>query len=300
MDASRKPILGLTAADFEGKFHGQPVKILSVAPDSRPRRIVILLDSSASMRGEHGNYEWQMARAMAEHIALEGLPNTQVALLLFSNNVTEQVDFTQGRKAVAERLEQIGMQRDFVKTSVRGQTALLDSILSALHLLETPTSADLIYAITDGEDNRSHAKIKDVERALEVAGVRFYASLFSTGFAGPGVRVSRLPGITSPEEIAEIARATGGGTLGLIGMTPSGYVNYQLSDEQKREFSDALQRLYLAMIQNYRVEVQLPEPVKKWPDWTLRLSNEKRKRFKDAQVGYPLILAPCAAPVAQD
>ena len=298
VDAVRKPMEGLTPADFEARFHGQPVHILSVAPDNRPRRIVVLLDASASMRGL--DHEWQLARAMAAHIAREGLPNTQVAFILFSEKILEQIDFTQGKRAVAARLDQIGQQRDFAKTRVRGRTALLDLILAALRLLDTTTSADVIYAITDGEDNTSRSNKKNVERALLAGGVRFYASLFGPEVGGPGVRIHYGPGVTSPQDIAEMAAATGGGVLGPVGVTPSGYVNYRLTDEQKRAFSDALQRMYLAMLLNYRVEVEFPQPVKKWSDWTLRLSSEKRRQFKDAQVSFPSRLAPCAAPASNN
>ena len=97
-----------------------------------------------------------------------------------------------------------------------------------------------------------------------------------------------------------MAAATGGGVLGPVGVTPSGYVNYRLTDEQKRAFSDALQRMYLAMLLNYRVEVEFPQPVKKWSDWTLRLSSEKRRQVKDAQVSFPSRRAPCAAPASNN
>ncbi|MBZ5539616.1 MAG: VWA domain-containing protein [Acidobacteriia bacterium] len=286
----------MTPVDFEAKFRGQPVHILSVAPDNRPRRIVILLDVSGSMHGGRSGREWELARAMAAHIALSRLPNSEMALILFSDKIIEQVDFSQGTKLVTERLNQIGAQRDYTKKNVRGTTALLDSILAGFRMLDAPTSADVLYAITDGGDNKSHSKVRNVERTLVSAGVRFYASLFSSEF-GPGVQAL---GTTSPEDIADIAKATGGEVLGMVGVTPAGDVDYQLTDERKRAFSDALQRMYLAMLLNYRVEVEFPQPVKKWSDWTLRLSSEKRRQFKDAQVGFPSRLAPCVAPASNN
>ncbi len=95
---------GLTSSDFQGKYRGQPVKVLSIRHDNRPHRIVILLDISRSMRGEMGGREWKMASTVAAHIGQSDLKNTSFALLLFSDSIREQTDFSHGNSAVMNRL----------------------------------------------------------------------------------------------------------------------------------------------------------------------------------------------------
>jgi len=67
----------LTPSDFEAKFYGQPVKILSIVPDDLPHRVVILLDASGNMA-----HVWKPALAAASDLAETPLPNVQVALIV--------------------------------------------------------------------------------------------------------------------------------------------------------------------------------------------------------------------------
>src|SRR5215469_2777045 len=72
-----RTIHGLTPSDFEAKFYGQPVKILSIVPYDRPHRVVILLDASGNMA-----HVWKPALAAASDLAETPLPNVQVALIV--------------------------------------------------------------------------------------------------------------------------------------------------------------------------------------------------------------------------
>src|SRR5260370_28942747 len=44
-DKLNLPIQGISTADFEAKVHGKPIKILSLAPDPRPHRLLLILDT---------------------------------------------------------------------------------------------------------------------------------------------------------------------------------------------------------------------------------------------------------------
>src|SRR5712664_4380893 len=48
-DKLNLPIQSVSPSDFEAKVHGKPVKILSLAPDPRPHRLVLIMDTSGSM-----------------------------------------------------------------------------------------------------------------------------------------------------------------------------------------------------------------------------------------------------------
>jgi hypothetical protein len=280
---------GLTAADFQAKFRGQPVKILSIHPDTRPHRIVILLDTSGSMLGESAGQEWKITSAIAAHIGQSGLRNTSYALLLFSDKVHEQIDFSQGNSAVANRLLDIWSDPSYAKKNVRGTTALLDTILSAVRLLGVSGSSDSIYVISDGGDNRSRSHLQDVRNALVTAGVRLHVTLL-----GPEIPLyAHLPQESeSAEGLLDLVDDSGGLIVGPLGLGNSGY---NLAESQRRVLAARLFLMYRGMTANDLVDIELPQSVDKWRKWSLELSPKIKKLYKDLWIAYPHELAPCSA-----
>src|SRR5260370_7462006 len=55
-DRNGAPVEGLTASDFRAEFRVKPVRILSVANDDRPHRIVSLLAATATTLYLHHAY----------------------------------------------------------------------------------------------------------------------------------------------------------------------------------------------------------------------------------------------------
>src|SRR2546429_6178011 len=114
----------------------------------------------------------EIARAIATHLVDAHLANTSLALLFFSDQVHEQIGFSDGTPTLAKRLLDISANPDYVKKNVLGKTALYDAVLAALHLLDAPGFSDSIYLISDGGDNKSRSNQRDVRRALVSSGVR--------------------------------------------------------------------------------------------------------------------------------
>jgi len=48
-DAQNLPLLNVSISDLEARVHGKPVRIVSLEPDPRPHRLVLVLDISGSM-----------------------------------------------------------------------------------------------------------------------------------------------------------------------------------------------------------------------------------------------------------
>ncbi len=292
-DQNGSPVRDLTAADFQAEFRGKPAQILLFTPDTRQRRVAILLDASGSMKGPTGEGMWDLARALASHIAETRMRNTSVALLIFGDNVYEQHDFSQSAEIIADRLRGIASNPSYVKKEVRGRTALLDTIMVALRLLAPPRSDDVIYAITDGGDNSSHVGWDRVKRELLSSGVRFNASIVNTG-SEHGPTPEELKG---PSDLRTLASATGGFAFEPIPQSPLGPVR-QLDEKGRKAVGDVLVSLYRLMLENYLLEVELPAPVDKWRGWKLEISKEKRRQLKNAAVAYPHELGPCSQPIA--
>jgi hypothetical protein len=288
-DRNGAPIRDLTVADFQAEFRGKPARILSLAPDTRPRRLVILLDASGSMAAGEGDRPWNLARVLVSNIAATRMRNTSVAVLIFGDKIYEQHDFSQNSEMIADRLREIVSDPAYVKKEVRGRTALLDTIMAALHMLAPPRSDDVIYAITDGGDNSSHIRWDQVKRGLLSSGVRLYASVIT-----PDLGRGRTPEeLNGPSDLRALADATGGLIFESIVPPPIGIVRHKLDEKGRKALNANLLRLYQLMLENYLLEVEIPVPVDKWRRWKLEISKEKRRQFKEAAVGYPRELGLC-------
>jgi uncharacterized protein with von Willebrand factor type A (vWA) domain len=181
LDSHEHVIYGLAPSDFSIKARGQPARVLSISPDNRPHRIVVLLDESGSMASSLDGRAWEVAREIALHIAQSNLENTSLALMIFSDKVHEQIGFSQDNTAVLARLQEIGADPSYVRKNLRGQTATYDAILSAVRLLDFSDSSNSIYLISDGDENRSQSKFGDVNNALGTRNVRLHLTLLASG-----------------------------------------------------------------------------------------------------------------------
>ncbi len=291
-DRNWTPASDLKPGDFHAEYRGEPVRIVSVVPDTGRHRIVIVMDASGTLGPEVSPGKWQLALALASHLAASGMPNTSFGLLIFNDSVREQIDFSQRSGAVAERLRQIGADSRFQKTSIRGKTALWDAVITGSALLPDPTPADAFYLITDGGENASRAGSSEVRRRLAISGCRVFVALLA---AGPFGNRSPTPEESNgPLEMDEIAHSTGGALFGPVMQVPSGIGLASGDFDQKLTALDALRRFYQTILGGYRVEIQLPKPVDKWREWKLGLSKERAAQLKHAQVGYTRDLAPCS------
>ncbi len=281
---------GLVPSDFRGKYRGKPVQIVSLATDDRSRRIVILLDVSGSMNAAEVGRKWPLAWALALHISETAMPNTRLALLIFNEKIVERIDFAQGNAAVAKRLQQIAIDKTYSKSHIKGRTALRDTILEGLHILESPTMNDSIYVITDGGDNASRHGQQEVLRAFIAAGIRLFASLITLT---TNTRLAPPEEFSGPHDLKELIRATGGYPIAVIGTSPFGVPRFNFDSQGRQALAAAASELYRLMTENMRMTVRLPDPPDKWRHWELRLSEQREREWKGAQITYPTELPPC-------
>jgi hypothetical protein len=295
LDREGTLVTGLTAANFRGEFRGQPIKILSATVDSSPRRIVLLLDASGSMTTEKG--KWELAHRAVEDVVLFGRGNDAIALLLFTGKVNERVDFTQGRRAVADSLAAV---RAGSGAAHQGSgTALLDAIAEGLILLGSPRTGDVIYAVTDGQDHSSHVKPRRVEMALECTGVRLFLFLFRSSLKDyPFAWILSPAGtVAGPDRIRQFVETTGGNWINLlpVGHGIRGKEGFEATEAELSAVGGAARQLYAQMAEVYRLDVALPMEVDKSRQWKLEVVDEQGKKRKDLKLIYPRRLAPCVA-----
>jgi hypothetical protein len=278
-DLGGRLIDGLAVTDFDAKLSGKPVKFLSITPDRRRHRVVILFDASSSMR-----QGWRQSLAPASDLAETRVPDTQMALIIFNETVTEQVDFAAGQRAVVERLRQIITDTKYETKSVRGKTALYDALLAGLRLLGPATSADILYLVTDGGENSSRVHLSEFDRLISSSGVRLFVSLVHDVRNYPEASPEETYGIT---DLNDVVNRTGGEMFSPfangIAKTPN----------EIHQFGDRMYSYYRRMFETYLLEVEFPEPVAKNRSWELKLSKELRELRKDLIITYPTKLAGC-------
>ena len=146
LDSHGSAIRDLTKENFRVRVNGKPAKVLSAEYSLAPRRIVVLLDTSGSMAGNTTDTKWQIAREAAAEVVAATPGSVPIAFLGFSDRINSTFAFEQGRSAIADWLRQRSSQRK----NLKGRTALFDSTVAAIKLLQPLQPGDSIYAITDG------------------------------------------------------------------------------------------------------------------------------------------------------
>ena len=312
LDANGKFVSGLTAESFHVRLHGHPVKVLSEGTNSSPRRIVLVLDTSASMLASDPAI-WKPTLVIAKTL-VEGLPpQDSIAFVSFASRVEQQIDFTRDRTPILQQLDELqGGKRAFSK-KMRA-TALWNSVLESLRLFDSPQIGDSIYVISDGDDDLSRAGPSDVENALLAARVRLFA-LFPPGVPRPPMsgyldRAGPLQAamdLEEPEDMTVSApspqRTQGESDLGEIAKMTGGALlaSYQPSlDKDTRpltpaQLGAALDRLRSATDQLYQLEVELPQPPDKHPDLRIEVADQRQKIKDPLVLLYPRKIRPCGA-----
>jgi hypothetical protein len=277
---------GFGISDISLKSRTFGVKGISVEPDSRFRRVVIALDVSGSMAGD-----WKIVTEFMRHVALINTTRTQFALVLFSDRILESIDFSRDRGAVQHRLEEISDDPKFGKQTVHGRTALFDALQSGFLLIDSPTSADVLFVITDGNDTASRARGDDILQMLIPPMVRVFALLFEH-------RRNVLPGLELPpaKDFRDLVYESGGGVFGPILIENSGHFTLSNPDLLDRPIPDELMDFYRTMLENPVLTVQTTPASDNAASLDIALSTEGRKHWKHANLLYPHLIGTC--PVA--
>ena len=149
----RRPVVGLTAADFELRDNGVPQEVTDVAYEKLPVDVTMLLDVSASVTGSVLD---ELRRALRQVRADLG-PADRLRLLAFNMRIRRLVDFTQPAADVDQALAAL---------RGGGSSAVFDALAVALASDDTPGRRRLIVLFSDGQDSSS---ISDADALLDVA-----------------------------------------------------------------------------------------------------------------------------------
>jgi hypothetical protein len=279
-EKTNQPIDGLTASDFQARVRGREILIRAVAPAPVQRRILFVLDRSASMTSTM--YEDSLERFKPNSLekltledALSAVPSSdRVAFRAFAGKYSKQTEFMQPSAAPGRVPEILSW-----KPKGRGpkwKTALWDNLDAALRMLTPHKPGDVIVAISDGGDNMSRLSEGKVREELLSAGIPVLAMVVVNSLvASP----SDLGGLLS---LLDLTKATGGAASAAGSVVPGidrGFILQGLPDQLVRQLTH-----------QYALELDVP-PMRKPEKWKLGVGslNDGRK----ARLFFPRFLSPC-------
>jgi VWFA-related protein len=149
----RRPVLGLTAADFELLDNGVAQEITDVNYEKLPIDVTVLLDVSASVTGSVLD---ELRRSLRQLRADLGARD-RLRLITFDMRIRRLIDFTQSAAATDDALASLGSA---------GSSAVFDSLAVALTAAAPTGRRQLIMLFSDGQDSSS---ITDAETLLDAA-----------------------------------------------------------------------------------------------------------------------------------
>lgn len=182
----RKPVGGLSGADFELRDNGvvQSVEVIDAA--DVPLNVVLALDTSASTDGTR-----QAGLVAAGQALLDGLmPLDRAALTTFSHAVTPAIPLTSDLAAIRKALLDI---------KPAGRTSVMDGVYVALTATLAQAGRSLVVVCTDGADISSWLEPAEVIESARRSNAVVY-----------GVTTADAPRVASLEDVAEV---TGGDIL---------------------------------------------------------------------------------------
>lgn len=281
--ADGRMVANVDASDLTGRYHGKPVRIVSVRQHPVAPRVLILLDTSGSMEPVR-----KFASSVAEEVVARLPQSTKVAALTFAEETEGTSIFTADHEALRNMLSGLEAQKD------KKMTALIDSMQRAVDAFGAAQEGDTIYVISDGKDNASRLRWHKLQEELIEHGTRVFAMLVR--WRGPIATVE-----DTDQHLSEIVNSTGG--YGLIlpldrGRYEEADYNKPLSDSSGKLTALGRQLAFQVQAISYasQIVIQLPEPEGKKNRWQLRFANPKLT--KNLTLVYQRILPPCTSPSA--
>lgn len=191
-DGSELGALDLRQEDFNVSENGEKVENLSITRVSQvtePIGVVLVLDTSGSMKGEPIS---DLAGATLLFLS-EMRSIDEFSIVGFSDEVTVYSTFTSDRQKLRDSISEI---------EAKGETSLFDGIVVALNQFKSREDIKYRYLIvlSDGKDTVSKLTLQDaIDKALENNTVVYSIALLSSDF--------------NPDDLRKISEKTGGEML---------------------------------------------------------------------------------------
>jgi VWFA-related protein len=188
-----KPVVGLTAGDFEILDDGVRQEVELVAGPGAPANVVLALDVSESVAGDRLAQLEAAVGAM-----LDGLrPGDHATLLTFADQV---------RLAVPSTTDVASLRAALAAATSGGSTALNDAIFAGFQLADRRNGRPVLMVFTDGEDRSSWLGDAELRQAARRADTVLYGAELPAPATAAPPKLSDMQSRADPNEGPELAR----------------------------------------------------------------------------------------------
>jgi VWA domain containing CoxE-like protein len=263
----RTPQSSVEVPQLQVLVNGNLAPVVSQGAYSGPLRVLLLIDTSASMQPLRGTTKWGLALPTAA-FAMDAVPlNAAVAVGRFAQRL--QLSQWQNRDSARDQVLTLKYQ------SPKGTTALYSAVNEASSAFRGVQFADTIFLVTDGGENHSNISLRHTVENLVGRGIRIFVFLVvpSEPYKTPEEQ-------NGPQEMEELANLTGGALL-----------KFPWSKEwlSSGEAAGTAKQIREQVASPYQVDFQLTSPLNK----EAKLKIEAPIDPKLYTFAYPRRLEPC-------
>ncbi len=294
-------VIPMGVYDLEGRFvpgikasqlrvEGVPAIVREAMVDTTPRRIILLLDVSASMGSTDYPARWQLAAEIAKEFLDALRPDDSVALHVFAEKHEVLMPFTHDFQAVAVRIDALPRPSTKEAKRAHGRLTLLGDALAKILAAQNREShfGDAIVLVSDGE-YRDEGKIRVSKLKHRFGGIGLRVFLLRVG----GVNLQRYgpAGTEMLTAIPDFVGETGGVTLDAwqpIPIPSGGAFAHTDPRLTRRRAGEA----YSLVRSLYRVELELQGPITKRHKITFKVTDTQGRKLKGVELIYPRYLVP--------
>ncbi|HEY2647422.1 MAG TPA: VWA domain-containing protein [Candidatus Acidoferrales bacterium] len=217
-DAMNRPILGLEKQNFTLSDNDQQQEIQYFSSEDSPISVGLLVDVSKSMTDKV-----DAEREAVSEFFKNANPEDDYFVVTFSTQPEVLTEVTQSIGTIESKLGGV---------VPKGSTAMLDAISVAMSRLRTAKyKRRALLIISDGGDNNSHHKYRDIKRLVRDSDVEVYAiGLFDTTF------FKTYEEFMGKKWLSEITDATGGRTVTIDNASKMGPASAAISTEMRSQY----------------------------------------------------------------
>lgn len=276
----------LTSADLKLGSRSGSMSAVGLKHDDRRRRIIIMLDASASMHGLVGSPLWPVAMALTRHAVNASSENSDLAFVLFSDHVLESVGFSRDKAALQQKIDEVAKNPAYPMPRKADDSRIYDILKEQALKLENSTSADSFLFITDGTDEGSKANPNQIMDVLSRSTIRVFTILVDP--------IQGQQSSVGPDAFVRFVKRSGGKVFGPINSDNPAFRQTTKTAEAQKALEGRLREFYRGMFENDALIIEVPPTTQKPETVELSLTDSARQRLKKPEIQFPHEVGPCS------
>jgi hypothetical protein len=292
-----KTLKGLKLENLTGQTKHDRVAIDSLAFNTSPRRILMVLDMGRDLNADVRRAQIEIAA----YLVTAGRPTDSMALLT-ARGALKTVRFGESHEAVLNALAEL---RDS-KTGPFTENGILDAVMEGVGWFQNPAPGDAIIVMASEIEKNKSTRYSQVAKALEEQKIRLFSvalgPIMAGTFFGPlNAFAPHNEGwafAANAENLSTLTWNSGGYML--FEDTKDPWKDYKLTDAHLQKLLEEAAGMYVAIATFYRVNVRAPLGLKRREGWKLDLTEEIRKKVPQAYMVYPRLLEPCLSQTSKN